>query len=85
MCVYFIRSLPGTEKGHILWAEKFPQESQTQKLEMERPFWAMRSHFPLAWSPCSFPHPSSIQTGLTQAAGLLPLPLRCYFPAGIFF
>lgn len=37
MSVYFIKPLLGTEKGHFLWAEKFPQESQSQKLGMESP------------------------------------------------
>lgn len=87
MSVYFIRPLPGTEKGHFLWVEKFPQESQTQKLEMEKPCSVRPSQFPLAWSPCPIPTPppSFIQTSLTQAVGHLPLPLRCYFPDQIFF
>ena len=85
MSVYFIRPLQGTEKGRFLWVEKFPQDSQTQKLEMERPCWVIQGQFPLAWSPCFIPCLSFIQTSLTQAEGILPLPLRCYFPAGIFF
>jgi hypothetical protein len=87
MSVYFIRPLPGTDKGHILWVEIFPQESQTEKLGMEKPCSAILSQFFLAWSPCPnpIPLPSFIQSSLTRVLGCLPLPLRCYFPAGIFF
>lgn len=46
MSVYFIRPLPETEKGHILWVEKFPQESQTQKLDTEKPCCIILGQFP---------------------------------------